>query len=483
MSPALRVALVHYHLRPGGVGSVMGHHQAAVLAQKGIQCVILAGSNPACMDSVSIVPELDYTGPRVSPATLARRIHSAARKALGGPPDIWHVHNHALGKNPVLTLAIHRMAQAGERLLLQIHDFAEDGRPSNYKHLLNSVSDGDPGRLAAILYPQAPNIEYAVLNRRDQSFLLQAGFDPERVHVLPNPIPDTPDSTLPPPPPPGPALFLYPTRALRRKNLGELLLWAATAGRDEVYGTTLAPTNPSDRHPYERWKHLAFRLRLPVQFELGASGTPLAHLVQKSRAVITTSIAEGFGLAFLEPWVLGRPLVGRSLPELTSEFEETGVRLSALYDHLWIPASWLGSGSLEQTVRSRLASFWEAYGRRIPPDAVERALDSMTRGKLVDFGRLDEPMQERIIRKLAGSSELRSHLRPHHPWLKYPSQADLAKNRDTIRQHYGLTRHGERLAAIYEPLLQSRAGTPAAPSHEKLLAAFLAPERFYLLRT
>ena len=36
--------------------------------------------------------------------------------------------------------------------------------------------------------------------------------------------------------------------------------------------------------------------------------------------LVTTSVAEGFGLAFLEPWLFGKGLLGRNLPEITVDF-------------------------------------------------------------------------------------------------------------------------------------------------------------------
>ena len=36
-----------------------------------------------------------------------------------------------------------------------------------------------------------------------------------------------------------------------------------------------------------------------------------AALLASAHALVTTSVAEGFGLAFLEPWLMGRPLAGR----------------------------------------------------------------------------------------------------------------------------------------------------------------------------
>jgi hypothetical protein len=36
--------------------------------------------------------------------------------------------------------------------------------------------------------------------------------------------------------------------------------------------------------------------------------------------VITTSVLEGFGFAYLEPWIADRAVIGRSIPMITPDF-------------------------------------------------------------------------------------------------------------------------------------------------------------------
>ena len=146
-----------------------------------------------------------------------------------------HVHNHSLGKNRALPRVVPRLAASGYGMLLQIHDFAEDFRPENYRNL---------GRPAPeMLYPQASNVHYAVLNGRDRAILAAAGADPARLHLLPNPVLDV--NRLPERSAarvklherfgvaPGDRYLLYPVRCIRRKNVGEaLLLRRAVAAGD-----------------------------------------------------------------------------------------------------------------------------------------------------------------------------------------------------------------------------------------------------------
>ena len=146
----MRVAVVHYHLQPGGVTRVI-ERAAAAVRPHGIHTAVLCGETP---DPGGIVPDAVIDGlgyargsadawPDIDPD----QCRAAARKALGGEPDLWHIHNHALGKNAALPRLAAGLARSGVPLLLHIHDFAEDGRPDNYQRLRRALGDGGLARL------------------------------------------------------------------------------------------------------------------------------------------------------------------------------------------------------------------------------------------------------------------------------------------------------------------------------------------------
>ena len=486
----LRAAIVHYHLRTGGVTRVIGHAVTA-LAQENIQTVVLVGEATRRarkrVRNVRVVQGLRYaeSGTLDSPESLVGKLQAAANTALGAPPDIWHFHNHCLGKNLSVPRAAYRLAEGGRRLLLQIHDFAEDGRPGNYRLLLDSVAEGDSEKLGALMYPQGAHVHYAVLNGRDLAFMASAGVMRERLHLLPNAawmeMPQGAESG-------GreageERLFLYPTRAIRRKNLGELLLWSALADGRDRFAVTLAPKNPKALPVYKRWVQFAQSLGLPVEFDIAAERREsFSATLRRAHALVTTSVAEGFGMSFLEPWLLRRPLVGRNLPEITGDFEATGLDLSGLYGRMDVPVAWVGKEALLEKIRLALREYFRAYGRRLPPDAGERAFAASVERDMVDFGRLDEPLQEQVIRTVCDSAGARTELRP--PSLgPFGEQGDvIERHRRLILREFSLENYGKRLARIYERIMKSDASPSAALSSETLLEKFLAPERFSLLR-
>jgi glycosyltransferase involved in cell wall biosynthesis len=483
----MRIAIVHYHLQFGGVTRIVCHQQNA-LRGRGIATVVLTGKPPLFdfPGTFRVVPGLQYEAdrPAITPAELALQLRAAAREALGGDPDVWHVHNHSLGKSLVLPAALLALADAGERMLFQIHDFAEDGRPGNYRVMLARMAGGETKALSRLLYPQAEQLHYAVLNQRDRRYLRDAGLAPHQLHLLPNPV-DLGQTAEPKPrvEPTASPLWLYPTRAIRRKNLGEFLLWAMLAPAGTRFATTSGPENPAEWGRYARWKGMAADLRLPVDFEMaGCPGCSFVDLLRQASGVVTTSVAEGFGMAFLEPWLVGTPVCGRNLPEITAGLAQEGIVLPWSYDRLDIPVVWLGQDRLIAAARDGLERNLAAYGRRPGWDDLERLLSAWIDEGRVDFGRLDEPLQEAVLRRLARNPQLSNDIAPAA--LPHPDDlcAVVADNQSRLQSHHNLCQYGATVEAVYQQVADSAVTSLASLDGEVLLDRFLAPERLSLLR-
>ncbi|ESQ16646.1 MAG TPA: hypothetical protein DDY14_12090 [Chromatiaceae bacterium] len=491
----MRIAIVHFHLQTGGVTRVI-QHTCEALTDAGHEILVLTGETPqqplGCNVKIAVLSGLGYEERRdgQTPDALAAAMLNSAREAFRTAPDLWHVHNHGLGKNLALPGALLRLARNGQRLLLQPHDFAEDGRPALYRRLRNQLADGDIGRLSALLYPLAPQIHYAVLNARDLDFLTDAGIPDANIHLLANAvslpgpkIEAAPTRTRSEAGADGQRLWLYPTRAIRRKNLGEFLLWSALGNEQDHFATTQAPQNPQEQAHYRRWVALATELDLPVTFELGNKVDNFQDLMMSSHALVTTSVGEGFGLAFLEPWLSGKPLAGRDLPEITRDFRNAGIALDNLYERLLVPLSWLDVGRLQADLSAALSTNARAYGRQLDADALTKAWQSMLVNACIDMGRLNETAQEMVIRRLHSSPAERAELTP--TTLDATSSPEvIATNDATIRTSYGLSSYGQRLESIYTGIINA---LPSAhfdhADGDLLLNRFLAPERLTLLRT
>lgn len=477
----MRIAIVHYHLRPGGVARVVAHALSALREVPDLQvCVLASGEIDRFTypERVGIVSGLAYSDEGVDLTRLETDLREKASSLLGGPPDLWHVHNHSLGKNPSYHRLVMNLAKEGEALLLQIHDFAEDGRPGNYALLRDG---GEP--LESCLYPCGGRVHYAVLNGRDRSILAEAGVPQGLLHFLPNSVDlalkETEamhDESLE-----GKRLLLYPTRSIRRKNLGELLLWSTQAGTDDIFGVTLPPENAEALRVYDRWKVLANRYDLPIRFELGKMFS-FDALLQGAERVMTTSVAEGFGLAYLESWLIPRPISGRDLPEITDDFKREGLRLPGLYDILPVPMEQLDERSLRDTFCKARTLSLAQFGRKTDDRQSMGEWASWTEEGWIDFGRLDESHQAGLIERICRGEADGSWL-PSAPWLQPVSEEQVQENHQRVREQYGLTRYRERLLEAYHHVLDAPAAKVDALDPDRVLDLFLTPERFNLLRT
>ena len=61
------------------------------------------------------------------------------------------------------------------------------------------------------------------------------------------------------------------------------------------------------------------------------------QLLIASDFCITTSYREGFGMVYLEPWLLNTPVVGRNIRYLTKDFKNDGFVFPALYNKIIFP--------------------------------------------------------------------------------------------------------------------------------------------------
>lgn len=480
-----RVAIIHYHLRRGGVTRVI-EAAATALVKRGHSVVVLSGEAAypeAQIPGVKVVAALQYrrSGSPEMAENLADRLMRIATAELGGAPDIWHFHNPTLAKNVLLPTTIQSLASQGARLLLQIHDFAEDGRPGNYasqRAYFDSLK-----AFRETMYPIAKHVHYATLNRRDRDILRAVGAPSANLHIIPNAVPDLLTTTNPTERPfSQEKLFaFYPTRGIRRKNLGELLL-LALAYRDQVdFATSMRPENTEWMAIHDAWENLARELELPVHLGIADAGSyAFTDLLGWSDFIVTTSVAEGFGLIYLEPWIAEKPLMGRDLPEITRDFAARGIHLDHLYRRIDVPLDWIGSDSLDRATESMLSRTYLAYDSPLPRSAKKVSLRHWIQKDRIDFGLLDESFQEKVLRRIAEDPKLLHEI--ELPMLPVIPAQEIEKRRDLVRSTYHLDQYGDLLGDTYARIMHSGIGKIRSLSTEKLLDQFLDPRRLSLLR-
>jgi glycosyltransferase involved in cell wall biosynthesis len=452
-------------------------HQARALADAGDDVLIISGEESS-VDSggipVSVIEPLGYdrfrpSGTVPDGTALADAVCKAMEVHWGGAADIVHVHNPLIRKNNALLPALHILNKRGFRLLLQNHDLAEDFRPDVYI----------PGEE----YPE--NCHYAVINSRDYSFLHRAGLKAEGLHMLPNEVsPVRAAEGL------KRTRYLYPVRAIRRKNIGEALFLSLFIPPGTTVAVTLPPTTEKDSPVYRYWVELAGELKLPVEFDAGLSES-IEEVYGTSRAIITTSVKEGFGFSFLEPWTAGREVVGRRIDYVCRDFEEGGVIFNApgaaedaLYSAINIPSVYISTPLFKNKLEHTISGVYHSYGIT-PPDYIIKTMEEkFLANDVIDFGWLDEELQGGIIRTLLSNRTVLREIAAANPFLagladRRSDGGHIESNNRKIRDVYGKERITSILREIYQSMLNAPIRHRLCKS--QLLDLYLDPLRFFLV--
>lgn len=470
----MRVAIVHYHLSPGGVSTVITAASEALTAA-GVAHVILVGSAPATDLPMRIVPGLAYLKQpaAVTSSDLLDQLRTTANSALGGPPDLWHFHNHSLGKNVLLPAIVSQLARDRDALLLQLHDLAEDGRPQNYPSI------PDP----RVLYPVSPRIRYAFLNPGDQHHFVTAGLPAENAVLLPNSIhPPAPVQS----PRQGSPLVLYPSRGIRRKNLGEVVLLSLLAPPGTRFAITREPENSEAQSIHHLWKNFACRHRLPVDFNVvdrlpppGGSDASFASWVERSTHWISTSVSEGFGLIPSEAAAFGKPLIARSL-------RNQPVKATHAYDRILIPREWIDEAALRKSLEAALTETYGLYQQPLARALIDETADALNHGAFLDFANLPEAFQQSILRRLmeqGGSDRIRIQSGEEIDAAEHWLAAALAATGDELRSSILSTDDRQPLTALYAEISSAPPSPPHHLDPRKVLARYLNPQNFHFLLT
>ncbi|MFA8449523.1 MAG: glycosyltransferase family 4 protein [Bacteroidales bacterium] len=424
------IYIVHYHLHKGGVSSVIKAQIDALLKLSyKVGLIVGAPLESNNIDSkvkTIVLPQIAYTNnDNTSTAANIEKIVNLFQKI--GKNKIFHIHNHNLGKNPALTYAVYLLALKGFSFVLHIHDFSED-RPDNYKTLYLEKQDIIKTPLHEVLYPIKKNVVYTVLTHEDKGRLIKFGIPMNKVFIIPNPIKLSSEQVINPQKnkienrekvnktfaiKKNKNLIIYPIRAIPRKNIGEILLLSILFGKDYHFFITQPPTNKKYLDLYNHWKKLSTQHNLNIHFEAGQR-IDFEILLNAADFAISTSIKEGFGLSFLEPWLLETPVVGRRLNNSCNDFEVQGLTFSSLYNQIKV-------------------------------------------NKFPDFGFLSIEDQSKIISNCILDNNLCGQILNQNSNLKNlftpPTQSLIQRNKEIIKSIYSTSKFGENLNDIYKRVL------------------------------
>lgn len=432
----MKLLIIHYHLQPGGVTRIIDSQVLAIRKFIAPDDICILTGEPCGKGALTapvatdVLPELNYidsSKPSAAEcASMLKKIEGRIKSHIS-PDTVIHPHNLNLGKNPVLTYAVHKISETGVPVLNHCHDFAEDGRPENLE-FLRYVIDGSFGAdFRKVLYPDRARYLFGVLNSTDFGRLLNYGVRKNLINLLPNPVhfPEARTSEkhseiinnikksfdIAPELP----IFTYPVRAIHRKNIGEFILLASLFPQKANWIITLSPQNPLEKPEYEAWKDFCRNNDIKVFFEVGEKidFTGLMHVTDRC---VTTSMKEGFGMVFLEPWSRGVPVAGRDIPSVTADFMKSGISLPYLYKNLFVE----------------------------------------TETRKTDFPELTLREQMDFILSLGGSAVLKEKLLEDNPGIMkiFQDTPDkiIKQNMETVKNNYSLEAYGKKLFDIYKKL-------------------------------
>jgi hypothetical protein len=463
----MRIAFIHYHLKTGGVTSVLKQQLESI--RNDCETLVLTGEPPQATfpSNVVHIPQLAYNN-RIDSPFDPRDVATSITRAIGAhfknSCDVLHVHNPTLAKNSEFLNILKCLQDKGIRLFLQIHDLAEDGRPAIY------FSEDYPS-----------NCHYGVINSRDYHLLLKAGLKPEGLHLIANAVSAPPAAA---PASAGKPFVLYPIRAIRRKNIGEAILLSLFFKHSETLAISLPPNSPADFESYNGWKQFVKSFDLRVEFDQGLKHD-FSMLVQSAQYLITTSISEGFGFSFLEPWLYDQYLCGRKLADICQDFEKNGLDLEHLYPGLMVPVEWAGYRQFREHWKTCVSDTCQRFNFEIENNRISAAFDTMTRSGHVDFSILNEPYQKKIIALLTEKPSFLKVLEKRNPCLRTIGSGKnkvetINRNKKAVRSHYDMNRYRRKLLETYKTV--SRQTVNQHIDKKLLLTNFLDLSQFSLLK-
>lgn len=386
----MKLVIVHYHLRPGGIRRIIELAVPHLVDQspRPITCVLLATGQraesswhnhfaqqlPGVQVDVLVEPSFNYLSEqRGSRQHITAQLQRALEKMLAGA-DAWNCliwgHNLGVGRNMLLTREL-AAACAGRDLPLvsQHHDWWFDNRWARWPEMrrLGFRTLAAPARA---VFPEANRVIHAAINQADASVLAQH-FGPRALWL--------PNLTEPAPRPSAPQVraarrwlrtrlaqddapvWLLPCRTLRRKNIAEALLLTRWL-RPEAWLVVTGAVSSAEELPYfdaleKAAHHHLWRLRLGVLAGDETRQPSVAELLAASEAVLFTSIQEGFGLPYLEAAAAQRPLLARRLPNVAPDLARFGFRFPQAYDEILIAPA-LFDGKAEHIRQQKRFSAW-----------------------------------------------------------------------------------------------------------------------------
>ena len=246
----------------------------------------------------------------------------------------------------------------------------------------------------------------------------------------------------------------------------------------------MPPNSKEDIISYNDWKAFVKEQQLKVDFDRGLN-TDFISNVTSASSLITTSITEGFGFSFLEPWLFGKMLWGRKLPDICNDFENRGIQLQHLYSRLPVPVDWIGLQQYRKKWIGSVRFACKLFNHQIDGQSIQQSFDSITRDGNIDFGLLNEGSQKKVLYGLLADQKKYDRLLRLNPFLSNPGQVQdghdlILHNQKAIRAGYSQEEYSRTLRTIYDRVATTTVRQKI--DKQSLVSAFMDLENFSLLK-
>lgn len=322
----MRISFVHYTFKDDGVTRVVLNNIKGIReVEPSYECNLVSSIFSENISDSIQKKKIDWDS-----EDHASMLHDAVRGS-----DAVVIENPTLGKYPGLTRSFKKLAESsGMKVIYRIHDLVDD-RPEYYDAFYELFP------ALGSEYPRSDNVSFLALTNNDKARLENKGLDD--VHVLANPV--IPEELMPRESDDlrerlveddvigqDETMLTYPVRVLPRKNIEEALFMSSL-----IEGGRLVVSLGHERGYQGMLERFAEDFNIPYSFGEASryitdEKFSIGDLLGASDYVMTTSIREGFGFAFIEPWMADTPVMGRDIPQVTEDFKQNGVLLDHLYD-------------------------------------------------------------------------------------------------------------------------------------------------------
>ena len=463
---------IHFHLRPGGVSTVIkGYVEAFHQCQTSeARSYVISGSQDVetldyAQAQLIYIEECGYQifTSKDQFITLRNNIFQKIDSqftAMAGKKILVVAHNLTLAKNPALSSAVRLLALKWSspeiRFFSVIHDFSEEGRADLMVQIINLESLGV--NIRNDLYCIDAPVHCVTPNLNAYNLLCDSKIP---VTLLLNPISNTNNTLV--------ScdrinllnglkniaaqigidldtekkIFYYPVRLISRKNIFEAIVLTCIAG-DATLLTGPGGEGTADKLRFEVIQNFIKKNKLSVLLNAGnavakvltAVTDPVSQLLSVCDMAISSSIAEGFGYSLYEPWTKERFVVARKPAGFVTP---EGWNDEVFYSRFPVPQEWVSMDELERAYKTQ---YYKCYKKELSWNIK----DSVCSDSTVDFGALNEKMQMQIIETVVNDTiklrewmsllETRSEYWPGITNLINSAQSSLAEHTSLIRRQF-----------------------------------------------